>query len=42
MDQKEFDKFLKDSKEKIDAIVPTNPSILKEDEWYKETDEDNG
>lgn len=41
VDQKEFNKFLKDNKEKIDALVPANPSISKEDEWYKEADEDN-
>ena len=41
VDQKEFNKFLKDNKEKIGSMVPSNPSISKEDEWYKEADEDN-
>lgn len=37
MDASTFNKFLQANKEKINSIVPNNPSIAKDDEWRLET-----
>ena len=37
MDDSTFNKFLQANKEKINSIVPNNPSIAKDDEWRLET-----
>ena len=36
MDNNLFNQFLKVNKEKINSIVPKNPSISKSDEWRHE------
>lgn len=40
MTDNEFDKFLRDNKEKIDSMSIKNPTISKDDEWYDETEWD--
>ena len=37
MNDSAFHDFLQANKEKIDSIVPNNPSIAKDDEWRLET-----
>ena len=43
IDNMKFNEFLKANKTKINTIIPKNPSITKDDEWYNENcwDEDN-
>lgn len=36
MDNNIFNQFLQANKEKINSVVPTNPSITKSDEWRQE------
>lgn len=36
MDNTLFNQFLQANKEKIDAVIPKNPSISKTDEWREE------
>lgn len=46
VNQSMFDDFLKQNMDKINAIVPKNPSISEDDEWrsseYEVYDKENG